>query len=72
MKNAVKVTGNNEGLFTPKGYAELRLQLSTGDFHTHRATRIKVPNATKLITQHDLIDGAEVRYCQECGRLEIK
>lgn len=33
----VKVTMNGESfLYTPEAYNELRLQLSTGDFHTHQ------------------------------------
>lgn len=30
----IEVTG--QGLYTLKAYTELRLQMSTGDFHTHR------------------------------------
>lgn len=32
----VKVTGNNAGLYTEAAYEALRLQMSTGDFHTHK------------------------------------
>lgn len=42
MKNIVKVDLNGEKLyFTPAAYKEFRLSLSTGDFHCHKATRIK-------------------------------
>jgi hypothetical protein len=40
----ILVTSDNceLGFFTPKAYKELTLQMSTGDFHTHKHTIIKV------------------------------
>lgn len=41
-KNIVKAELSGEVFyFTPAAYKEWRLSLSTGDFHTHKATRVK-------------------------------
>lgn len=37
MKLYYVVSDNFEGVATEQGYKELRLQMSTGDFHTHNA-----------------------------------
>lgn len=45
----IKVTENNEGLYTLEAYQELRLQMSTGDFHTHVAQEIEASDDTEYI-----------------------
>lgn len=37
-------------LFTIDAYAELRLQMSTGDFHTHTHELVNRPDLTDVIT----------------------
>ena len=51
MKSVVKVKLGSETMyFTPAAYKEWRFSLSTGDFHTHQATRIKRAPRVGLIT----------------------
>lgn len=47
---AIKVTGTSQdGLYTAEAYAELRLQLSTGDFHMHKSSIVDVPDDAEVI-----------------------
>lgn len=39
MRFYVIKSDNVEGVITERAYAELRLQMSTGDFHTHTCIR---------------------------------
>lgn len=70
MKNAIKVTGNNEGLYSPKAYEELRLQLSTGDFHTHKALPVKVSNKTPIQIHPSEYTVTEIHGIKFIGRSE--
>jgi len=53
----VKVTENNEGLYTLEAYEELTLQMSTGDYHTHKyeLVQLKDTDTDKVITLQDLV-----------------
>lgn len=39
---AIRVFKNNEGVYTHEAYTELRLTMSTGDFHTHKTEEIEI------------------------------
>ena len=57
MKNIVKVelSGHVE-YFTPAAYKEWRLSLSTGDFHTHKAKRVKkAPRKSEITDLNTLL-----------------
>lgn len=55
-QTVMKVYSDNfEGeLLTFDAYRELRLQMSTGDFHTHKAIVIEVSDDTNVLTIEDL------------------
>ena len=55
----VTVNGDDYGTYTPEAYTELRLQLSTGDFHTHLATAVYVDNYDDVIDLDILLEQAE-------------
>ena len=65
---AIKVIGNNEGLYTEKAYQELRLQMSTGDFHTHKTEEVNVTgdDYDQVIHIDDLVEDA-CRICERIG-----
>lgn len=46
---------SDDGLYTQEAYNELRLQMSTGDYHTHIFQRVPVP-ATTQYTDFGMID----------------
>ncbi len=52
----VRVTSDNfcEQLFTIDAYAEMRLQMSTGDFHTHTHELVNRLDFTDVITLSQL------------------
>lgn len=60
----IKVTGNNEGLYTPEAYKELTLQMSTGDWHTHQHEAVDVTDAEieAVITLRDLVGTTKVVF----------
>ena len=55
MKTVIRVISDNiEGYMTFEAYKELRLQMSTGDFHTHTHEVVEVPEDTEVIELSDL------------------
>lgn len=50
----IKVTGNNEGLYTKEAYEALKLQMSTGDFHTHKTEVVPFVDWENVITLEDV------------------
>jgi len=52
----VKSDNFNNELLTFDAYKELRLQLSTGDFHTHRHEIIEVDFDTPVISLDELLN----------------
>lgn len=54
----VRVTSDNfcEQLFTIDAYAELRLQMSTGDFHTHTHELVNRADLTDVITLQQMLE----------------
>lgn len=58
MKKLITViqlkSDNFNGLVSLQAYEEIRLQMSTGDFHTHKATKVQVSQRTKVYTLDDL------------------
>lgn len=57
-KTVIKVESDNvDGYMTFEAYAELRLQMSTGDFHTHKHEVVKVPIETEVLELIELDDG---------------
>ena len=55
-KTVVKVKSDNfeNELMAFNAYRELRRQMSTGDFHTHKYSIIEVPIETEVIELEDL------------------
>jgi len=43
-------------IMTEEAYLELRLQMSTGDFHTHRAKYVKPSKTAKVIGLGDFYE----------------
>ena len=67
MNNLYKVTSDNytNQLMTKEAYAEFRLQMSTGDFHTHTAELVDVSNIDansldNILTVDDMVDGEQL------------
>jgi hypothetical protein len=54
----VRVTSDNfnEQLFTIDAYAELRLQMSTGDFHTHTHELVNRADLKGVITLEQMLE----------------
>lgn len=53
---------NFEGsLMTPEVYYEIKLQMSTGDFHTHKAEEIEVES------YDGVLELADIRECVDCS-----
>lgn len=61
-KLVIKVWSDNyDGvLFDFEAYKELRLQMSTGDFHTHRTEFVNVLEDTKVIDLYELTEEVPV------------
>lgn len=53
-----EVTINDDllGLYSIEAYKELRLQMSTGDFHTHRALPVYVEDFSEVVTIDELME----------------
>lgn len=65
MKAMILVTSDNYdlGFFTPKAYKELTLQMPTGDFHSHKHTKIMVESyPDDIITIDDLHEADEIEF----------
>ena len=45
---------NFDGLVSIEAYEEIRLQMSTGDYHTHKAKKVRVPINSDIYTLDDL------------------
>lgn len=47
---------NFDGLVTREAYEEIRLQMSTGDFHTHKHSTVTVDSLENVVTVNDMFD----------------
>jgi len=56
MIKVIKLTSDNyeNTLVTQAAYEEIRLQMSTGDFHTHKIETVLVEDFSDVITLMDL------------------
>lgn len=57
-RTVVRVNSDNfeNELFTFEAYTELRLQMSTGDFHTHTHEIVEVPADATVIELSDFLN----------------
>jgi hypothetical protein len=63
--NLVEVEG--QGLYTFEAYCELRLQMSTGDFHTHKHTIVTVDASLEYIDLDDSGEFILINEDTDCG-----
>ena len=57
----VKVEHFDYGVYTNEAYKELRLQMSTGDFHSHKVESVyedEIDSLDEVVTFSDMIEGA--------------
>lgn len=57
-KTVIRVDSDNysNALFSFEAYRELRLQMSTGDFHSHSYEILEVPSETEVIELDQLVN----------------
>lgn len=73
MKKVIKLKSDNFNcLVTKEAYKEIRLQMSTGDFHTHKAREVTVKNLNNVYTLEHFLDDElnNQGQCSFCGNIK--
>ena len=63
MIKVIRLNSDNyeNALVTKEAYEEIRLQMSTGDFHTHKIETVLVEDFSDVITLMDLWSEYEIQ-----------
>lgn len=72
--NAIRLKSDNfDGLVTVDAYNEITLQMSTGDYHTHTAKKVKVSTLERkdiyTLDDFNMQNFYINEVCPNCGRV---